>query len=79
MIYQVYAIRDNKSEFLSPSVDINDETAKRNFAMAMSRHDSTLNFAPADFDLYRIGTYDAKMAKLTPVTPEFLAHGLDFV
>lgn len=76
MIYGVYAYRDNKTSFGPIWHDYNDESAKRGFSMMMSKIDSIIGFAPADFDLFKIGTFDSDTGRLDSVWPiEFLISG----
>ncbi len=61
MIYGVYAVRDWKTGFLSPVVDVNDASASRNFQFAVLRQDDNLFFTnPADYSLYRVADYDSE-------------------
>lgn len=60
MIYGIYALRDDKTGWLTPHVDVNDGSAIRNFKQAISNKDSTMNFAPGDFGLYKLGEYDSE-------------------
>lgn len=67
MIYNVYAIRDQKSgRFMMPTCDINDETAKRGFAQAVNSDMGIVGFAPADFDLYQIAEFDDQNGRYKP-------------
>lgn len=78
MIYGVYVVRDNKTEFLTPTCDVNDESAIRNFSYAINNADGIMGFAPTDFDLFKIATFDASKGVLDksdyPV-PEFIISG----
>lgn len=69
MLYPVYSYRDNKYKFGMPIVDQNDETAIRGFAFAVNNRQGIMNFAPADFDLYKIGIFDSEKGTLEPVVP----------
>lgn len=80
MIVNVYGIRDIHTGFMSPQTDMNDETAKRNFAMAVNSNPGVLGFRPADFDLYYLGQFDTSSGMLTAVTPiEFVVNGASVV
>ena len=54
----VYAIRDAATGFGSPFVDVNDASARRNFAFAVNNNGDTMSFAPKDYDLYKLGEFD---------------------
>lgn len=76
MILSVYAVRDIHTGFLSPTVDQNDETAKRNFAFMINNNPGVIAFRPADFDLYLIGSFDSENGLMVPLSPvELIANG----
>lgn len=79
MKYGVYAMRDVKVGFLTPSVDVNDESAIRNFTHAVVNSDSILFSHAKDFALYRIGTYDSDVGTLDPQMPVHLFEATDAV
>lgn len=80
MKYGVYAIKDNLSEFMAPTIDFNDNTAKRNFALILQNSDGVLHANPGDYDLYKIAEYDASTGALSPLAfLEFVAHGKDMI
>lgn len=78
MIYGIYVVRDAKTEFLTPTYDVNDESAIRNFSYAINNANGIMGFAASDFDLFKIGTFDASKGLLDnsafPV-PEFIISG----
>lgn len=78
MIYGIYVVRDTKSEFMTPTYDYNDDSAIRNFSYAINNATGIMGYAPSDFDLYKIGIYDAKTGRIDlsefPV-PEFIVSG----
>lgn len=79
MTYGLYSIRDVKANWLSPTGDMSDQSAIRNFAIAVRRND-IFNFAPSDFSLYRIGYFDTDTGKLTSLdVPVFLVEASDLV
>lgn len=78
MTYNVYAMRDLKTGFLKPELDINHQAAIRNFklGLATAHGESILGFAPEDFDLYYIGTFDTDSGIISPLTvPELVSSG----
>lgn len=76
MIYSIYSIRDKHTGFISPTFDLNHQSAARNFSLALTRSDGVLGFAPSDFDLYCIGSFDSDTGVLHPVSvPEFVISG----
>lgn len=58
MKFPVYSYRDSKVGFGSPIVETNDQTAVRGFSFAMNNPQGMMNFAPGDYDLYKIGEFD---------------------
>lgn len=59
MIIGVYSMRDKHTGFLTPTFEVNDQVAIRAFSYALlNTPNSVLGFAPADFDLYRLGSFD---------------------
>ena len=54
----VYAIRDAATGFGSPFIDVNDASARRNFAFAVNNNGDTMSFAPKDYDLYKLGEFN---------------------
>lgn len=74
----LYAIRDLKVGFLAPMVDDNEDTAIRNFEYACA-HNDIINFAPTDFELYHIGTFDTDSGVIDPCSiPTFICNGINF-
>lgn len=67
MKFNVYSIRDSKTGFLSPTFEVNDAVAMRNFEHAVENSDSVLFSHARDFDLYKIGTFDADTGKILPL------------
>lgn len=64
MKFNVYSIRDSKTGFLSPTFEVNDAVAMRNFEHAVVNSDSVLFSHARDFDLYKIGTFDSDTGKI---------------
>lgn len=65
MIFGVYSIRDVKSGFMQPTVEMNDAIAHRNFSHAVQNVDSVLFSHFKDFALYKIGTFDSETGAVT--------------
>lgn len=78
MIYPVFCIRDIKTGFMSPTIDQNDLSAKRNFAYAINNSNQLMNYSPSDFQFYKIGNFDSQKGVLEPVSPiELICDGVD--
>lgn len=73
----VYAIRDAFTGFLTPTYDLNDQSAKRNFAYAIKEKNSLLYSNAQDYDLYKIGLFDQDTGFITPLDHhELICTGL---
>lgn len=78
MIFGVYAIRDVKSDFLTPTIESNDYAAMRNFSHAVCSSDGILRSFAADYALYKLGTYDSISGRLDSLTaPEYLFSAVE--
>lgn len=67
MKFGVYAVRDVKSGFQTPTCQVNDAVAIRGFASAVMQSDSVLFTHASDFALYKIADFDADSGKITPL------------
>lgn len=79
MILSVYAMRDALSGFLTPTFEVNDQVAERNFVHAVTNAglDSILSSHFDQFSLYRLGTFDSDSGALTSELPVFIRSGSD--
>lgn len=67
MNFGVYAVRDVKSGFQTPTCQVNDAVAIRGFASAVMQSDSVLFTHASDFSLYKIADFDSDSGKLVPL------------
>lgn len=74
MVTKLYALRDDASDsFLNPASFPTDEAAMRDLAMMVSSSpSSTLAFAPGDYRLFRVGSFDSSTGLITPTVPAVL-------
>lgn len=80
MIYPVFSIRDVKTTFMAPLIEINDRAAIRNFSRVVNSDDGLMSYSPSDFDLYLIGHFDDQSGKIESVDPvQFVCAGRDLV
>lgn len=77
MKYNMYAIRDVKTGFLTPTVDLNDASAARNFAHACMSKGSLFFSHPGDYELYQIATYDSDSGQIEPVLLKYIMSAVD--
>ena len=69
MIYPIYSIRDVQTGFMSPMVDMNDNSAARQFAHTIKATDGVMHTQPSDFDLFKIGSFDTETGQLDAIWP----------
>ena len=67
MIYGMYCVRDFKTGFMSPTVDMNDLSAKRNFEHACMHQESLFFSHPGDYALYKIADFNTDTGEITPL------------
>ena len=78
MIYPVVAVRDAKTTFWPCQVETNENSAIRNFAMMINSGSGVTAFAPGDFDLFKVATFDSEKGIVEPVFPiELICSGLN--
>lgn len=75
MKYGVYSIRDARTGFLPPTVDLNDSSAMRNFAHACMQKESLLFSHIEDYCLCKIGEFDTETGKILHTMPEVILDG----
>lgn len=75
----LYSVRDSKTSFESPFPDCSDASAVRGFQYAFSNHTGLVNFSPADFSLYRVGSFDTDSGVIDPELPVYICSAADFV
>lgn len=79
MTYGIYSVRDNKVGFGAPFVDMSNQTAIRGFAFAVNQKSEVMSFAPEDYDLYRVGSFDTEKGEVEHCMPEFLVSGVSMM
>lgn len=77
MKFNVYAIRDIHTGFMTPTVDQNDASAIRNFRHGCMQSASLMNSHAKDFSLCRIGTYDTETGQIESCLPVHLADATE--
>lgn len=80
MTVNLYAMRDLKSDFMSPTVSVNDAVAMRSFESAIQSSQHELFTHRNDFQLFRIGQYETETGLLIPeALPVLICEGKDVV
>lgn len=77
MKYPLYSYRDVKVGFMPPQADQSDQSAIRGFSYAINGQTGMMNFAPKDFDLYKVGEFDTDTGAVTACIPELIVSGLN--
>lgn len=78
MVYNIYSIKDEVVSFGVPFICDNDAAATRMLQNAFNIDNSIYQTAPADYTLYRIGTFDNESACITSITPTRVVSCSDF-
>lgn len=80
MIYRLYSIRDLKGDWWTPRFAMNDDAARRDLSMAVNETGNLISFAPNDFELYFVGTFNTCTGFVSPVDlPEFICRADDLI
>lgn len=74
-IRSLYAIKDVKSGFSDPCVQVNDAVAARSFERQVPHMADELGIPVSDFQLWRVGQFDVDAGMLVPDTPVLLLDG----
>lgn len=75
----IYSMRDQLSGFLTPTFELNDQIAIRNFSFAIKKPDTLLFASAKDFDLLKIGEFDSETGELHPLSPTVICQGYALV
>lgn len=79
MTFNLYAVRDVKSTYMSPVVGSNDAQAMRSFRAGM-KSVPEYEVSPGDFELYRIGEFNNESGLISPtIPPVFICSGAEEV
>lgn len=80
MIYPMYSVKDIRAnQFSIPRADLNQDCAKRFFAMQVNTPENMISFSPGDFELYCVGIFDEIKGSMEGCTPEFICRGTELV
>lgn len=74
MKFNMYAIQDIKTGFMTPTLDVNDVSAARNFQSAIMQGTGLYGTHPEDFRLFRIATYESDSGVVTTEEPMALIY-----
>lgn len=78
MKFNVYSVRDIRTGFMAPTMEINNLVAERNFSHAVQQSDSILFTHASDFQLFCIGTFDSDSGRIDPYDlPLLICDGKD--
>lgn len=74
-VRNLYAIKDIKSGFSDPCIQVNDAVAARSFERQVPVMSDSLGIPLSDFQLWRVGKFDSDSGMLVPETPVLLLEG----
>lgn len=74
MIISLYSINDALNGFMSPTLQNNDAAAMRSFAEVFKDV-----YSPADYSLFKIGSFDTDTGEIIPDVPTIVCRATDFV
>lgn len=69
---------DRKAGFDGLSTFVNEDVAKRAFKYSINQA-GIPNYAPSDFEFYKVGEFDEKTGQVKGQLPELLISGIDCV
>lgn len=69
MKYGLYSMRDAKTGFMTPAMDVNDAAAIRNFYHTIQNSEGILFTFAQDFSFYHIADYDSETGQVVPLVP----------
>ena len=80
MIYPMFSVSDIRAkEFSIPRADLNEDCAKRYFAMQVNTPENMISFAPQDFELFYVGDFDSSTGMFKEIIPQFICRGSELV
>lgn len=78
MTYPIYAIRDEKTQFMAMLMtEQNDFAAKRQFDLMINASMTIMSQNPGDFTLYKVAEFDTDTGEIITKWPiEFIVNGV---
>lgn len=73
MKYGIYSVKDQLVGFMSPTLDKNDDCARRNFKSSVNRMDHDGDYIVNDLALYCIGEFNVETGCITSMDPVLVA------
>lgn len=75
-MYNLYSVRDVNVGWNQPFCEVSDAVAKRGFAYAVNNTDM-IGFAPGDFSLYKVGSFDPEHGIVSDELPVLICHATE--
>lgn len=72
MKYGIYCIKDQLIGFMTPTLEKNDDVAKRNFKSSVNRMDHSGDYIVNDLALYCCGEFDVETGVITAKDPSLV-------
>lgn len=77
MKFPVYSVRDLKVGFGFPYVSQSDPYAVRDFKRQLLQSE-IMSFCPADYQLFKIGSFDTDKGSIESILPELIFDGGEY-
>ena len=75
----MFSIRDTKTGFTPPTCDQSEQSAIRGFGFAVNNREGVMNYAPKDFDLFKVGEFDSDTGEIVSCMPEFIVNATSLI
>lgn len=72
MKYGIYCMKDQLIGFMTPTLEKNDDVAKRNFKSSVNRMDHSGDYIVNDLALYCCGEFNVETGVITPKDPTLI-------
>lgn len=79
MKYGIYCIKDNLIGFMTPTLEKNDDVAKRNFKSSVNRLAESGDFVVNDLVLYCCGEFEVETGVITACDPSIVAPATSLI
>lgn len=80
MIYEAYSMKDTKAgSFGIPFFKLNQNLAQRDFVTLIKQADGIMKQFPADFELWKVGSWDDQTGIMNGGIPVYIMNGVEAV
>lgn len=78
MKFEIYAIKDTKTNYRNILLQQNQNVARRTFKALANDKNSEINTYAEDMELWRLGTWDNITGQITAEEPCFICKAIDY-